>query len=41
MLFSFSFTASGGSEESTTDSVVSPCSIMMHHGLRSKEARCA
>ena len=59
--FSYSFTASDGSEESTAgcvvspqvvwyhhrpcgitaSRVVSPCSIMMHHGLRSKEARHA
>ena len=39
--FSYSFTASDGSEESTAGRVVSPCSIMMHHGLRSKEARRA
>ena len=35
------FTASGGSEESTAGREVSPCSIMMHHGFRSKEARRA
>ena len=39
--FSYSFTASDGSEESTAGRVVSPCSIMMHHGFRSKEARRA
>ena len=39
--FPYSVTASNGSEESTAGCVVSPCSIMMHHGLRSKEARCA
>ena len=39
--FSNSFTASDGSEESTAGRVVSPCSIMMHHGLRSEEARRA
>ena len=31
----YSFTASDGSEESTAGRVVSPCSIMMHHGFRS------
>ena len=36
--FSYSFTAHDGSEESTAGRVVSPCSIMMHHGFRSKEA---
>ena len=39
--FSYSFTASDDSEESTADRVVSPCSIMMHHGMRSEEARRA
>ena len=39
--FSYSFTASDGSEESTAGRVVSPCSIMMHHGFRSIEARRA
>ena len=39
--FSYSFTASDGPEESTADRVVSPCSIMVHHGFRSKEARRA
>ena len=39
--FSYSFTASDGSEESTSGSVESPCSIMMHHGFRSIEARRA
>ena len=39
--FSYSFTVSDGSEESTAGRVVSTCSIMMHHGLRSKEARRA
>ena len=33
--FFYSFTASDGSEESTAGHVVSPCSIMMHHGFRS------
>ena len=37
----YSFTASDGSEGSTAGRVVSPCSIMMHHGFRSKEARRA
>ena len=36
--FSYSFTASDGSEESTAGRVISPCSIMVHHGFRSKEA---
>ena len=35
------FTASDGSEESTAGRVVSRCSIMVHHGFRSKEARRA
>ena len=35
---SYSFIASDGSEESTEDSVVSPLSIVMHHGFRSIEA---
>ena len=39
--FFYSFTASDGSERSTAGRVVSPCSIMMHHGIRSKEARRA
>ena len=39
--FSYSFTASDCSEESTADRVVSPCSIMGHHGFRSKEAKRA
>ena len=39
--FSYSFTASDGSQEFTAGRVVSPCSIMMHHGYRSKEARRA
>ena len=39
--FSYSFTASDGSEESTEGHVVSLCSIMMHHGFRSEEARRA
>ena len=39
--FFYSFTASDGSEESTTGRVVSPCSIMVHRGLRSIEARRA
>ena len=37
--FFYSFTASDGSEESIADCVVSPCSIMMHHVFRNKEAR--
>ena len=37
--FSYSFTASDGSEETTAGRVVSPCSIKVHHGFRSKEAR--
>ena len=42
MLRSFySITASDGSEESTSGRVESPCSIMMHNGYRSKEARRA
>ena len=39
--FFYSFTASDGSEGSTAGRVVSPCSIMMHHGFRSNEVRCA
>ena len=39
--FSYSFTASDGSEESNAGRVVSPCSIMVHHGFRSEEARRA
>ena len=39
--FSYFFTASGGLEESTAGRVVSPRSIMMHHGFGSKEARRA
>ena len=39
--FFYSFTASDGSEGSTAGRVASPCSIMMHHGFRSKEARRA
>ena len=35
--FSYSFTASDGSEGSTAVSVVSPCSIMILHGFISKE----
>ena len=31
--FSYSFPASDGSGEPTAGRVVSPCSIMMHHGL--------
>ena len=38
---SYSVTASDGSEESTAGRVVSPCSIMVHHGIRSKQARRA
>ena len=38
---SYSTTASDGSLESTAGRVASPCSVMMHHGLRSKEARRA
>ena len=39
--FSYSFTASDGSEESTAGRVVAPCSIMVHHGFRSNQARRA
>ena len=39
--FSHSFIASDGSEGSTAGRVASPCSIMMHHGFRCKEARRA
>ena len=39
--FSYSLAASDGSEESTAGRVVSPCSIMVHHGLISIEARRA
>ena len=39
--FSYSFTASDGSEGSIAGRVVSPRSIMMHYGFRSKEARRA
>ena len=39
--FFYSFTASDGSEESTGGRAVSPCSIMAHHGSKSKEARRA
>ena len=39
--FSYSFTASDGSEESIAGRVESPSFIMMHHGFRSKEARRA
>ena len=39
--FSYSITASDGSEESTAGRVVSPCSIMVHHGFRNIEARRA
>ena len=38
---SHSFTASDGSEESIADRVASHCSIMVHHGFRSEEARHA
>ena len=34
--FFYSFTASDGSDGSTAGRVISPCSIMMHHGFRSK-----
>ena len=37
--FSYSFTASDGSEESTAGRAESPCSIMMHHCFRSKDVR--
>ena len=37
----YSFTSSDGQEESTAGRVVSPCSIMVHHGFRSKEVRRA
>ena len=37
--FSYSFTVSDGSVETTAGRVVSPCSIMVHHGFRSKEVR--
>ena len=36
-----SFISSDGSEVTTVDCVVSPRSIMMHQGFRSKEVRCA
>ena len=39
--FFYSFTASDGSEESTAGRVASPCSIKMHYGYRSNEARRA
>ena len=39
--FSYSFTASDGSEGTTAGRVVSPRSIMVHHGFRSQEARRA
>ena len=39
--FFYSFTASDDSEESTAGRVVAPCTIMVHHGFRSTEARCA
>ena len=39
--FSYSITASDGSEESTAGRVISPSSIMMHHGFRSQEPRRA
>ena len=39
--FSYSFTVSDDPEESIAGRVVSPCSIMMHHGFRSKVARRA
>ena len=39
--FSYSFTASDGSDESTAGRVVSPYYVMMCHGFRSKEARRA
>ena len=41
LCFFNSFTASNGSEGSTAGRLVSPCSIIMHHGFRSKEARRA
>ena len=37
----YSFTASDGSEGTTAGRVVSPCSIVVHHGFRSKEVRRA
>ena len=40
-LYIYIYTASDGSEGSTAGRVVSHCSIMMHHGFRSKEARRA
>ena len=40
-LFFYSFTASCRSEETNAGRDVSPCSIMVHHGFRSKEARRA
>ena len=40
-LFSYSFNVSDGSVEATAGRMVSPCSIMEHHGFRSREARCA
>ena len=39
--FFYPFTASDGSEGSTAGRVVSPCSIMVHHGFRSNEVRRA
>ena len=39
--FFYSFTASDGSEGTTAGHVVSPRSIMVHHGFRCKEARHA
>ena len=39
--FFYFLTASDGSEESSAGRVVSPCSIMVHHGFRSIEARHA
>ena len=39
--FFYYFTASVGSEGTTTGHVVSPCSIMMHHGFTSNEVKCA
>ena len=39
--FFHSITATDSSKESTTGRVASPRSIMVHHGFRSNEARCA
>ena len=39
--FSYSFTASDGSEESNAGRAASPCTVMEHHGFRSQKARRA